>query len=118
MQAIPHAWRVECVVLTSVARRATLQHLIRSFRHKGLRAIYRSEQPFGIDLALVQRVRRLLLLLDSAEGPADARTPGGALHPLRGDRRGTWSIRVTGRWRLTFRFVDGDVTELDLEDYH
>ena len=44
--------------------------------------------------------------------------PGWRLHPLTGDRRGTWSISITGNWRLTFE-IDGDeISNLDLEDYH
>ena len=30
----------------------------------------------------------------------------------------TYSIRVMGNWRLTFRFENGDVFDVDLEDYH
>jgi len=44
--------------------------------------------------------------------------PGYRLHALTGNREGIWSIRVTGNWRITFRFADGNVFDLDLEDYH
>jgi proteic killer suppression protein len=40
------------------------------------------------------------------------------MHELQGDRKGTWSISVTGNLRLTFRFEDGDAVDVDLEDYH
>lgn len=40
------------------------------------------------------------------------------LHPLSGEIKGKYSIRVTGNWRLTFRFENGDVFDVDLEDYH
>jgi hypothetical protein len=40
------------------------------------------------------------------------------LHPLNGDRRGTWSVRVSGNWRVTFVFVGSDVDQVDYEDYH
>lgn len=43
---------------------------------------------------------------------------GWRLHPLTGDRRGTWSMSVTRNYRLTFRIGELGVTELDLEDYH
>ena len=44
--------------------------------------------------------------------------PGYDLHPLKGDRRGHWSVRVSGNRRITFRFVDGEVVDVDLIDYH
>lgn len=40
------------------------------------------------------------------------------LHPLRGDRFGYWAMRVSGNWRIVFRFEDGDVWDVDLVDYH
>jgi toxin HigB-1 len=44
--------------------------------------------------------------------------PGWKLHPLKGGRRGEWSVWVSGNYRITFR-VDGEnVTDIDFEDYH
>jgi|GEM_PF-763695 Plasmid maintenance system killer protein len=40
------------------------------------------------------------------------------LHELKGDRQGTWSIKVSGNWRITFSFGDGEVYDVNLEDYH
>lgn len=45
-------------------------------------------------------------------------TPGFRAHPLKGDRLGTWSIQISGNWRITFRFSDDEVVDIDLEDYH
>jgi proteic killer suppression protein len=64
------------------------------------------------------RVERILLILDHAETVNDMDIPGYRLHPLTGDRKGAWSIRVTGNWRITFRFEAGNVFDVDLEDYH
>jgi len=44
--------------------------------------------------------------------------PGWRIHQLAGDRAGTWSISVSGNWRLTFEVVSHDIEHLDLEDYH
>ncbi|MCH7566909.1 MAG: type II toxin-antitoxin system RelE/ParE family toxin [Nitrospirae bacterium] len=35
-----------------------------------------------------------------------------------GNRRGSWSVRVSGNWRVTFRFKGQDVMDVDYEDYH
>ena len=44
--------------------------------------------------------------------------PGLQLHPLKGDRRGTWAVSVSGHWRVTFELVGQDVDRVDYEDYH
>lgn len=44
--------------------------------------------------------------------------PGWRIHRLVGDRAGTWSISVSGDWRITFRVEDNEIADLDLEDYH
>ena len=57
-------------------------------------------------------------MLDDAWAPEDLEQPGLRLHQLTGNRRGVWSIRVSGNWRITFRFEDGEAVDVDLEDYH
>ncbi|MEX5280396.1 type II toxin-antitoxin system RelE/ParE family toxin [Nitrospira tepida] len=37
---------------------------------------------------------------------------------MKGERKGTWAVKVSGNWRLTFRFTDGDGDIVDYEDYH
>ena len=44
--------------------------------------------------------------------------PGLQLHPLKGDRKGTWSVSVSGNWRITFSFSGKDAINVDYEDYH
>jgi proteic killer suppression protein len=44
--------------------------------------------------------------------------PGLDLHPLKGDPRGTWAVKVSGNWRITFAFVEKDADGVDYEDYH
>jgi proteic killer suppression protein len=39
-------------------------------------------------------------------------------HHLTGDRKGVWSLNVTRNWRLTFRIEDGEILDVDYEDYH
>ena len=59
-----------------------------------------------------------LAALDSAQSIEDMDIPGYRLHPLKGIRKGFWSITVNGNWRLTFEFLDGNVHILNYEDYH
>lgn len=92
---------------------------IQSFRHKGLRWLFHGDDPRGVRADQVERLRRLLHQLDTARHLEDLqRFPGDRLHQLKGRRKGTWSLTVSGNWRLTFKFNDGDAFDLDLEDYH
>lgn len=54
----------------------------------------------------------------SSVKPRNMGLPGLNLHPLKGARQGTWAVRVSGNWRLTFRFEGRDVADVNYEDYH
>ena len=59
-----------------------------------------------------------LAALDTARSLGDMDIPGYRLHQLAGARSGVWSISVSGNWRVTFKFLEGDATIVDYEDYH
>lgn len=59
-----------------------------------------------------------LAALDTAISIEDMNIPGYRLHPLKGDRKGSWSITVNGNWRITFEFTDGNAYIVNYEDYH
>ncbi|MBF0633692.1 MAG: type II toxin-antitoxin system RelE/ParE family toxin [Nitrospinae bacterium] len=92
--------------------------MIRSFRHKGLRRFYETGSSAGIQPAHKERLRLQLIALDTATVIDDMDIQGFRLHPLKGDRKGLWAISVSGNWRLTFEFRDGDAYILNYEDYH
>ena len=92
--------------------------MIRSFRHKGLARFFERSETKGIQAAHAPRITRILDLLDAASGPEDMKIPGLGLHPLVGDQKGRWAVSVSGNWRITFAFDDGDAIDTDLEDYH
>jgi len=94
------------------------KRVIRGFRHKGLKRLYERDDPRGIRPDLVPKVRTILAQLDDAQVIEDMRAPGLRLHPLKGDRKGFWSVSVSGNWRVIFRFQDGDALEVELLDYH
>jgi proteic killer suppression protein len=56
--------------------------------------------------------------LDTAIRIEDMDLPGFRLHPLKGPRTGIWAISVSGNWRITFRFEDGNAHIVNYEDYH
>jgi proteic killer suppression protein len=56
--------------------------------------------------------------LDVATSPQDMNKPGFRLHPLSGDLAGLWAVTVSENWRIIFRVLDGNVTDVDYLDYH
>ena len=92
--------------------------MIKSFRHKGLRRIYESGSTAGIQPAHKKRLRLQLAALDTAAVIEDMDIPGFRLHSLKGTRKGQWAISVSGNWRITFEFRDGNAYVVNYEDYH
>ena len=92
--------------------------MIKSFRHKGHRRFFETGSKSGIQAKHAGRLRLQLAALDTAQSVDDMDIPGYRLHPLKGRLKGRWSILVSGTWRLTFEFRDGNVHVIDYEDYH
>ena len=88
--------------------------MIKSFRHKGLRRFYESGSTAGIQSTHRKRLRLQLAALDTATTITDMDIPGFKLHRL----KGAWSIWVSGNWRITFDFEDGNAYVVNYEDYH
>ena len=86
--------------------------------HTGLRRLYERGDARRLDPAHLRRIRRVLVDLDVARSPHDPDQPGYRLHRLQGDRRGQWSVRISGNWRIVFRFDEGEAVDVDLIDYH
>jgi proteic killer suppression protein len=68
----------------------------------------------------VPRRRNILAVLIAAAADIGGviGPPGWRVHQLQGGRAGTWSISVSGNWRLTFDIRQNEIRDLDLEDYH
>jgi proteic killer suppression protein len=92
--------------------------VIKSFRHKGLARYFEKNDRRGIDARHSSRIKRVIDALDQATSPEQLNIPGWRLHQLTGDRKGTWSVSVSGNWRITFEFSGTDVVDVNLEDYH
>ena len=92
--------------------------MIRSFKHKGLERFFAKGTKSGVQAAHVSRLRLILSRLHASVSPKDMDLPGLHLHRLKGSPRGIWSVRVSGNWRVTFRFDGPDATDINYEDYH
>jgi toxin HigB-1 len=92
--------------------------MIRSIRHKGLKRLYETNDPRGIDAEHAAKLRDTLARLDAARLVTDMDLPGFRLHPLKGELKGYWAITVRANWRVIFRFAGNDATDVDYVDYH
>jgi proteic killer suppression protein len=91
---------------------------VKTFRHKGLERFFTTGNKAGIQAKHAERLRLILGRLSAATTPGDMRLPGLDLHELRGPRKGTWAVTVSGNWRITFTFDGRDVERVNYEDYH
>lgn len=92
--------------------------VIKGFAHKGLERFFVKDDRRLLDAKQLPRIERILDALEHASSVTELDIPGFKLHKLTGNRKDTWSIRVTGNWRITFRFENGDAHDVNLEDYH
>ena len=92
--------------------------MIKSFRHKGLKRLFETGAVSGVRASHAKRLRMQLSALDTAQVIDDMDIPGFRLHAMKGKMRGRWSIWVSGNWRITFEFKEGNAYVLDYEDYH
>ncbi|MGE0086898.1 MAG: type II toxin-antitoxin system RelE/ParE family toxin [Desulfococcaceae bacterium] len=92
--------------------------MIKSFRHKGLEKFFTRGAKAGIQGKHSERLRLILGRLNASACPQDMNLPGLGLHELTGKRKGTWAVKVSGNWRVTFTFSDKDADNVDYEDYH
>jgi toxin HigB-1 len=92
--------------------------MIQSFRHKGLAKFFATGTRTGIQTVHAERLKLILAALNAAVSTSDMKLPGLKLHALKGRRTGTWSVNVSGNWRLTFRFSGKNAMDVDYEDYH
>lgn len=92
--------------------------MIKSFRHKGLEAFYKTGSLADIQAKHAKRLREQLTALSAANKPDDLKRPSWRLHGLAGDRTGFFSITVQANWRMVFRFDGTDIELVDYLDYH
>lgn len=92
--------------------------MIRTFRHRGLKRLYERDDASRLTAEHLARIRLILGILDAASGTEGVDVFPLRLHPLKGEMKGFWAVTVRANWRITFRFEDGQVWDVDLVDYH
>lgn len=92
--------------------------MIKSFRHRGLEKFFIHGSKAGIQAQHAKRLKLTLGRLHASTSALDMNLPGLRLHELTGNRKGTWSVSISGNWRITFQFEGEGAILVDYEDYH
>ena len=92
--------------------------MIQSIISKPLKLLFDKDDSSKIRPDLIRRVENILTRLQAAKEINDMNAPGYNLHPLTGNRKGIWSVTLKDNWRITFRFINGDAFDVNMEDYH
>ncbi|MCP4750028.1 MAG: peptidase [Proteobacteria bacterium] len=92
--------------------------MIKSFRHRGLENFFYDGSKKGIQPNHTEKIAYILDLLDSANTIQVMNFPGSKLHKLNPKQDGIWAVTVSANWRITFKFIKGDVFIVDYKDYH
>ena len=96
----------------------TVYPMIKSFIHKGLEDFFYDGIRKGLQTKQVSKIEAILDRLDAANEIKDMNYPGSGLHLLLPKKKGRWAVKVSGNWRVTFEFKDGDAFNVNIEDCH
>lgn len=92
--------------------------MIKTFKNKDLKELFETGTTSKINQTFHKRVLARLDALDNAATLNDLSLPSFKTHPLNGFDPTRYAISVNGPWRITFEFADGEVFEVDFEQYH
>lgn len=92
--------------------------MIKSFNHKGLEKFYYEGNIKGIQAKHADKIADILDLLNAAAKIEDMNFPGSYLHLLQPKKDNIWSVKVSGAWRIIFKFIDADAYIVNYLNYH
>ena len=92
--------------------------MIKSFKHRGLRALYAGDRSHRLNPVHVPKLKRILAVLDQSNEWQGMDIPGFRLHPLAGQLKGHYAVSISANWHVTFRFEAGNAHDVDYLDYH
>ncbi|NYD89254.1 type II toxin-antitoxin system RelE/ParE family toxin [Sphingomonas melonis] len=93
--------------------------MIRSFADAETERIWNRERSRRLPPDIQRPALRKLRQLNRIVSPHDLLIPpGNRFEELKGDRKGTYSIRINAQWRITFRWEDGSAIDVRIKDYH
>ena len=96
--------------------------MIRSFGNRIAQEIWDTNASKSIPRELWIRAKALLTIMHSTSTINDLKIrgepPNVRLHKLKGNRKDLWSVTIRLPWCITFKFTDGEFSEVTIENYH
>ena len=93
--------------------------VIRSFRDRETQRVWSGVRSRRLPSEMQDVALRKLRQLNQSRTLEDLRAPpGNRLEALTGNRRGQYSIRVNGQWRICFTWREGEAEDVEICDYH
>lgn len=96
--------------------------MIISLKGKVAKDIWTTNESRSLPKEFWIRAKALLTIMHATSTLADLRIRGEPptirLHKLSGKRRDYWSVTIRLPWCITFKFCNGEFSEVTIENYH
>lgn len=98
--------------------------MITTITHKGLQLLFEEDDSSKVQSIHVEKLRNILTRLDNAESLNDLNYPSSGLHPLNGNLKDFWALKVDKNYRVIFIFTElkgeifVEVSDVNYTDYH
>lgn len=92
--------------------------MIICFRSIPLELYAKKGDKSKLPAAHISKIRLVLTRLDAANNPDQMNQPGYDFHLLKGNFKGFYAVKVSGNWRIIFRFENENAFDVDYLDYH
>ncbi len=89
--------------------------MIKTFADKETQQVFITGKSKRLPKDLIRRAIRRLEYIHLAKSLNDLKVPpSNRLHALKRDRKGQFSVSVNDKWRICFRFIDGDAYDVEI----
>lgn len=96
--------------------------MIRNFGNRIAEEIWETSSSKSLPKDLWLRAKALLAIMHSTSTIDDLRIKGQPpnirLHKLKGGRKDEWSVTIKLPYSITFKFKNGEFSDVKIENYH
>jgi proteic killer suppression protein len=93
--------------------------MIQSFSSIETERLWSGRRSRKLPADIQQRALAKLNMIDAADTLDDLKLPpSNRLHDLKDDRAGQHSISINMKWRICFRWNNGNAYDVEIVDYH
>ena len=96
--------------------------MIANFANRAAEEIWETSASKSLPKDLWLRAKALLTIMHSTSVIEDLKIKGQPpnirLHKLQGNRKKEWSVTIKLPWCITFKFNNGEFSDVKIENYH